>query len=95
VIDNGKFEQLMRSLHNIETKLDILINLQRTSIPKPKVPKEEAKILKLCDKKHTIADMVSKTGKKNSYIRKILTQLRKKGLIVSIKSNGKTVYGKV
>lgn len=95
MIDNDKFRQLMRSLNNIETKLDILINLQRTSMPKPKVPKEEAKILELCDKKHTIADMVARTGKKNSYVRKILTQLRKKGLIVSIKSDGKTVYGKV
>jgi DNA-binding IscR family transcriptional regulator len=64
-------------------------------MPKPKIPPEEESILNLCDGKHTIEDMVKETGKKSSYVRKILTELRKKGAIVSKRSEGEVIHKKV
>jgi len=64
-------------------------------MPKPKITTEEKRILKLCDKKHTIDDMVQATGKTRTNVGFILTQLRKKGLIKSVKLKDKLVYGRV
>lgn len=93
--DRERFRQLMDVLKSIEKKLDILIKVSRVSMPKPTIGPEEKKILLLCDRKHTIEDMVAETEKKSGNVRKILTQLRKKGLIVSLKSGGKTVFERI
>jgi DNA-binding MarR family transcriptional regulator len=95
MMSEKQFKELMNSLKNIETKLDILVSLQKASMPKPKIPPEEESILNLCDGKHTIEDMVKETGKKSSYVRKILTELRKKGAIVSKRSEGEVIHKKV
>jgi len=95
MISEKQFKKLMNSLKSIETKLDVLVSLQKASMPKTKIPPEEETILKLCDGKHTIEDMARETGKKSSYVRKILTELRKKGAIVSRRSEGKVIHRKV
>ncbi|MHC3130070.1 MAG: hypothetical protein IBV52_08370 [Candidatus Bathyarchaeota archaeon] len=96
VNDAKRFEKLMHVLKSIETKLDTLITLQKAVTPKPSVGKEETKILKLCDKKHTIDDIVQETGKTRSNVESILTILRKKALIRSTKSTDKkTVYKRI
>lgn len=96
VSDAKRFEKLMRSLKSIEAKLDILITLQKAITPKPSVGKEEKKILKLCDKKHTIDDIVKETGKTRTNVQSILSILRKKALIRSAKSKDKkTVYERI
>ena len=91
VSDAKRFKELISLLKNIEGKLDILISLQRRVAPEPSVGKEEKKILKLCDKKHTIDDIMKKTGKKRSNVTVVLTKLRKKGLIISVKSKDKKI----
>ena len=88
-------EELVKSVKNIESKLDILVNLQIASSPKPKIGKEEQKILKLCDKKHTIADMMQITKKKEGTIKSTLNHLKLKTLIRTIVVEGKTVYERV
>ena len=85
----------MKLLKSIETKLNVLVNLLRASLPKPKITPEERKILKLCDKKHTIDDMVKATGKTRNNVKVTLTHLRHKGLISSIKLEGKVVYERI
>lgn len=90
-----QFNKLMKSLKSIESKLDVLVRLQRASMPKPSVGKEEKKILKLCDKKHTIDDMAKETGKKPHNVTVILSNLRKKGLIGSVKVKDKPVYERI
>lgn len=94
-MSKDQFKKLMKSLKSINTKLDILIGLQRASMPKPKVTTEEKKILKLCDKKHTIEDMMQATGKTKTNVNFLLSQLRRKGLIRSVKSKDKLVYGRI
>jgi hypothetical protein len=95
MMSNKQFEELVDLLKSIESKLDTLVNFQRASMPKPKIPPEEETILRLCDGKHTIEDMVNETGKKNSYVRKILTQLRKKGVVESKRFGERVVHKKV
>lgn len=95
MMSKEQFRKLMKSLKSIETKLDILVSLQRASMPKPKITREERKILKLCDKKHTIHDIVQKTGKTKTNVNFLLSQLRKKGVIKSVKLKDKLVYGRI
>lgn len=95
MMSKEQFKKLMKSLKNIEAKLDILIALQKAVTPKPSVGKEEKKILKLCDRKHTVDDIVKETGKKRSNVEAVLSHLRKKGLIRSIRREGKTTYERI
>jgi len=95
VSDTERHKEMMRSLKNIEAKLDILITLQKAIAPKPSIGEEEKKILRLCDKKHTIDDIVQETGKTESNVKVVLYNLRKKALIRSIKSKGKTVFERI
>lgn len=89
------FEEMLKSLKRIEEKLEILINLQKVAMPKPKVTTEEKKILKLCDKKHTAEEIAKGTGKTENNVNVILSRLRDKGLIKSVEIKGRTVYEKI
>jgi small-conductance mechanosensitive channel len=90
-----QINKLLKSLKSIESKLDVLVRLQKASMPKPKIGEEEKKIRKLCDKKHTIDDMVEETKKTRTNVTSILTNLRKKGLIRSVKLKDKLVYERI
>lgn len=94
-MDKAEFKELMRLLKSIERKLDVLIKLLKVSMPKPKITSEERKILKLCDKKHTIDDIVKETGKTRNNVKVTLTHLRNKGVIKTIKIKDKTVYQRI
>jgi Fic family protein len=88
-------QEIVRLLKSIEEKLDTLVNFQRTMMPKPKLGKEERKVLKLCDRKNTIAEIATKTGKTNNNVNFMLTQLRRKGVIRSVKIRNRTVYERI
>jgi len=85
-------DKLLKSLRRIESKLDVLVRLQKASMPKQKTTPTEKEILKLCDMKHTIQDIVKETGKNESNVNRLLSELRKKVLIKSVKMNRKLVY---
>lgn len=89
------FEEMLKSLKRIEEKLEILINLQKIALPKPKVTIEEKKVLKLCDKKHTAEEIAKETGKTENNVNVMLSHLRDKGLIKSAEVRGRTVYEKI
>jgi len=95
MMSKEQFTKLMKSLKSMESKLDILIRLQRASMPKPEVTTEEKKILKLCDKKHIIEDIMKETGKTKTNVNFLLSQLRTKGLIRSVKLKDKLVYERI
>lgn len=96
VSDKERHKEMMCSLKNIEAKLDTLITLQKAITPKPSVGEEEKKVLKLCDKKHTIDDIVKETGKTRTNVKSLLSILRKKALIRSVKSKSrKIVYERI
>lgn len=95
MMSKEQFKKLMRSLKSIESKLDVLVRLQKASMPKPKIGEEEKKIRKLCDRKHTIDDMMKETMKTRTNVQSILTNLRKKGLIRSVKLKDKLVYERI
>ena len=90
-----QFNKLMKSLKSIESKLDVLVRLQRASMPKPKIGEEEKKILKLCDKKHSIDDIVKETKKTRNSVKVTLTRLKKKALVRSVKVKDKLVYERI
>jgi len=94
-MEEKQFETLAASLKSIDEKLDILINLQKRALPKPKITKEEKKVLQLCDKKHTVTDIASATNKTKSNVGFILSQLRDKGVIRSTEVQGNIVYEKI
>jgi len=90
-----QFKELLKSLKGIEDKLEILINLQKMTLPKPSLGKEERKVLKLCDRKHTIDDIVRETGKSKNNVNVILSRLRDKGVIRSVEVKNRLVYEKI
>ncbi len=94
-MNETQFLELMNLLKNIEMKLNVLVKLLKTIMPKPKITPEEKKILKLCDKKNTIDNMMKKTGKTRTNVKFILSQLRSKGLIESTKIKDKLVYRRI
>ncbi len=95
MISKEQFEVLTKSLKNIDEKLEILIILQKRALPKPSVGDEEKKVLKLCDRKHTIDDIVKATGKSENSVNIILTRLRDKVLIKSVEINDTIVYQRI
>jgi DNA-binding transcriptional ArsR family regulator len=94
-METKQFDALAASLKSIEEKLDILISLQKRALPKPNIGTEEKKILQLCDRKHTVADIVGATNKTENNVNVILSHLRDKGLIRSTEVKGNTVYEKI
>ena len=90
-----QINKLIKSLKSIESKLDVLVAIQRASVPKPKTTPAEKVILKLCDKKHTVDDIIKESGKTRTNVESLLTQLRKKGQIMSVKVKGKRVYKRI
>jgi Fic family protein len=93
-MSSKQFKELINLLKSIDDKLDTLVDFQRTLMPKPRIGKEEKKILKLCDRKNTIIEMATKTGKTSNNVNFLLTQLRRKGIIRSVKIKNRTVYEK-
>jgi len=95
VSDFSKENEILGSLKNIEKKLDILIKIQKSIAPEPKLGSDEKKILKFCNSKYTINEIVEKTQKTKHYIEVILSKLRGSGIIKSVKIKGRIVYSKV
>lgn len=93
--EHSKFElETLTKIDQIIERLDILIELM---IPTPKIEDSEPgetglEVLKLCDTKHTIEDMMKKLKKNHNTIKMALRRLREKGVIRSIKIRNKTYY---
>lgn len=94
-ITTKDFRELLKTVKNIESKLDVIVSLQKASIDMPNVGTEEEKILKLCDKKHTIADMMQVTSKKEGTINATLNHLKGKAMIRTVIVDSKTVYERI
>jgi hypothetical protein len=95
MMSKKQFDELLRSLKNIEDRLETIITLQKTVLPKPNLGKEQKKVLKLCDRKHTIEDIMKETGKTENNVNFILSTMRDRGLIRSVKTKDKLVYEKI
>jgi len=91
-MDNGQFKKLMESMKSLESKLDKLVIFAKMGVPKLKISPEENKIFKLCNKKNSMDDMIKKTGKTKTNVGFLLSQLKSKGLIKSVKIKDKLVY---
>ena len=91
-MNDSQFNSFVNSLKRLESKLDVLISLQKSSIKRPEVSGEERTILKLCNGKHSIQDIVNMTHKTTNNVKVTLTHLKKKGLIKSTKIKNKLVY---
>lgn len=91
----SKENEILGSLKNIEKKLDVLIKIQKSMAPEPKITEEETKILDFCNSKNTINEIAEQTKKTKKSIERILAKLRSKGIIQSVKTKGKVVYSKV
>lgn len=94
-MDNNQFKQLLDVLKDISSKLSILIAFEKSSAKPQKIGGEEGIILKLCNGKNSIDNMIESTGKKRNNIEVVLTHLRKKGMIRSTRYLDKTVYVKI
>ncbi len=88
-------KDLIDILESIDDKLNVIIVLQKANMPKPKIGVEESKILKLCDRQHTIDDMVRATGKAEGTVKATLSHLRDKALILTLRMKDKTVYERI
>ncbi len=64
-------------------------------MPKQEIGEEEKKVLELCDRKHTVADIAKETNKTENNVNFILSRLRDKVLIRSIQVKDNTVYERI
>ena len=87
--------EILKSLKNIEKKLDILVILQKSVTPKPEINDEQNLILPFCNSKNTVEEIAKQTKKTKESVKGILRRLRNKGVITSFKIKKKTVYSKV
>ena len=90
-----QFKQMLKVLKDIDSKLSILISLQKTTVKPPKLGTEEKEIMKLCNGKNTVKDMLKITGKTRNNVEVIISRIKKKGMIRSTTINKKTVYVKI
>ena len=72
-----------------------MIKIQKSMAPEPKIGLDEKKVLKYCNSKYTINEIVEKTKKTKGSVEVVLSNLRSRGIIKSVKIKGKTVYSKV
>jgi len=94
-MQNEQDKQMLNVLKSIDTKLSILISLQKSSTKPVNLAKEEKTIFKLCNGKNTIDEISKTANKKKNNVKVTLNHLKKKGLIRSSKFNGKTTYVKI
>lgn len=94
-MQNDQNKQMLNVLKSIDTKLSILISLQKSSVKPSTLGKEEISILKLCNNKNSVEDMTKVTKKTRNNVEVTLNHLKKKGLIRSAKINKKMVYVKI
>lgn len=94
-MEEKQFKALTKVLNSIDSKLSILINLQKSTIKTPDLGKEEKIILKLCNGKNTIENMVKVCNKTKNNIKVTMNHLKKKGMVKSAKINKKIVYVKI
>jgi hypothetical protein len=95
MISDKQFDDLIKSLKSIDEKLEILIMIQKRSLPTPSVGEEEKKVLALCDRKHIIGEIANLTSKTENNVKVILSHLKDKGLIRSIDLNRVIVYERI
>ena len=91
-----KLNEIKELLEDIKNIL-LFINQEQIQQQKEKLIQKnsvEKIIYNLCDEEHTISDMVEKSKKKNDNVKKVLSNLRQKGLIKTTKKDTKTVYKK-
>jgi len=94
-MQNEQDKQILKVLKDIDSKLSILISLQKTIAKPANLGKAEKEILKLCNGKNTMKDIMEITSKKKNNVESTLSHLRKKGIIKSATMNKKTVYVKI
>lgn len=94
-MDEKQFKELINAIKKLEVKLDVQIAITKSMAPKPKITSEESKILKLCNSKNSIADMVAKTKKTKTNVAFLLSSLKGKGIIKSVKVKNKLGYTKI
>ena len=94
-MQSNQDKQVLKMLKDIDGKLAILISLQKTLSKPPKLGSEENAILKLCNGKNSIKEIMENTSKKKNNVKTTLSHLRKKGIIRSATMNKKTVYVKI
>lgn len=88
-------DAILKSLHNIEADFDTLFNFLKWRLPQLTVGEEEKKILQLCDRKHTIEEIAKETGKSENNVNFMLSDLRDKAFIRSVRIDSKVVYEKI
>ena len=94
-MDKKQFKELIGILKQVEKKLDVLIAIEKAGSPKPKITDEEKKILKLCNSKNSMADMMTKTKKSKTNVAFLLSSLKSKGLIKPTTVKNKLAYTKI
>jgi len=88
-------DKIIKSLKRIESNLDMIIRLKKATMPKQTVTPVEKEILKLCDTKHTKEDIITITKKTKTHVETLLSSLRKKFRIESVKKGDKIVYKRI
>lgn len=95
---NPEFEvKLLEKLDEVVDRLNLLIEL---SVPPLNVEglelgEVERDVLALCDLRHTTKDIASRLRKTPNNMKQIVFQLRKKGLIESVKIRKETYYARL
>jgi len=76
--------EIVKLLKSIDSKLDTLITLSRLTVPKQTPTEEEKKVLKFCNRKNSVLEIMKQTEKTRTAVDNLLSNMRLKGIIKSV-----------
>jgi len=94
-MEDKQFKPLMKILNDIDSKLTLLVNFEKSRTTPPTLGKEEKTILKFCNGKNNVEYIQKSTNKTKKSIQRCIARLKKKGMIKATTLNKKRVYVKL
>jgi predicted ArsR family transcriptional regulator len=90
-------DQVVERLDGVIERLDLLIALAIPAVgPEADLlGKVERAVLELCDMRNTADQIANRIGKNKHHVEVALSQLRKKGLVTTVRSGTRVVHARV
>jgi transcription initiation factor IIE alpha subunit len=90
-------DPIVERLDGVIERLDLLIALAIPAVgpEADSLGKVERAVLDLCDMRNTTDQIANRTGKNKHHVEVALSQLRKKGLVTTVRSGAGVVHARV
>ena len=94
-MEDKQFKTIVKVMNDINNKMTVLVNFEKSKVKPPTLGNEEKVILKLCNGKNSVVDIEKSTNKTKKSIERCIARLKKKGIVKATTLNKKRVYVKL